>query len=172
MSTESITPEIISREHEKRYRYESVIIDRGREKMATMEEHLIMSDWHSKIAEAKFRKALSSEHLEERAGYFAISAECLLVSTDHLLNWFTRSDAFTSRRGRTKAFANHAAIKRLDYAKSRKIMTFFDKLEYIRNRMLYLRSTSLDEVEFIGITELNLLLRRYSDVYGTIRRIR
>lgn len=161
--------EFISGNRTRTY-YEGVLIDKC-SKMATPGEHLVMSDWYYNIADAEFQKAKSSKQLSDKSGHFAISAECLLVSTDHLIGWFTKSDEFSSRKGRRNSFINHPKIRKLEHTKREKIMRFLGDVEDVRNRILYLPSTHLDEVEFTSITELKPLLRRCSGVYETIKRI-
>ncbi|MFQ6071906.1 MAG: hypothetical protein ACE5KT_04290 [Methanosarcinales archaeon] len=97
--------------------------------MANPEEHLIMSNWYYQRAEAYFKKAEALEQLSDKAGYFALSSQCLLASTDHLLGWFTRSDEFTGRKGRKNYFMNYPKIKKLSYTEKKKFWQFFDDVE-------------------------------------------
>ncbi|MFQ6057137.1 MAG: hypothetical protein ACE5J3_14295 [Methanosarcinales archaeon] len=128
--------------------------------MATPEGHLKMSVWYYTVAESNFQSAETSDNLEDKVGYFALSAQCLLLSTDHLLGWFTRVDKFTGRFGRRNAFMCHKNIRRLGSDKKEKFLQFFTEIERVRNRIAYLHSTDLEEVEFISKSQLKLLLRR------------
>ncbi|MFQ6055553.1 MAG: hypothetical protein ACE5J3_06195 [Methanosarcinales archaeon] len=140
--------------------------------MATPEGHLKMSDWYYAKAKSNFQSAKSSDKLEDKVGYFASSAEFLLASVDHLLGWFTRSDEFTGRIGRKNAFMCHKNIRKLGHDKKKKFLQFFGEVEETRNKIFYLHSTDLNEVEFISNTDLNRLLRRYENVYRDIRNLR
>lgn len=113
-----------------------------------------------KKSNAYFQTAESSKELEDKVGYFALSAECLLASVDHLMGWFTRCDEFTSRKGRRNSFMYHKKIKKLGFGKKNKLMQFIIESETVRNTIFYLHSTDLNEVEYISKSKLKLLLRR------------
>ncbi|MFQ6055741.1 MAG: hypothetical protein ACE5J3_07150 [Methanosarcinales archaeon] len=140
--------------------------------MATPEGHLIMCDWYYARSKSDFQTAKSSDKLEDKVGYFASSAEFLLASVDHLLGWFTRSNEFTGRIGRRNAFMCHKNIRKLGQDKKNNFLRLFDEVETVRNKIFYLHSTDLKEVEFISISKLNPLLKRYKNVYSTIKQLR
>ncbi|MFQ6063107.1 MAG: hypothetical protein ACE5J9_08020 [Methanosarcinales archaeon] len=121
--------------------------------MATPEGHLIMCDWYYARSKSDFQTAKSSDKLEDKVGYFASSAEFLLASVDHLLGWFTRSNEFTGRIGRRNAFMCHKNIRKLGQDKKNNFLRLFDEVETVRNKIFYLHSTDLKEVEFISISK-------------------
>lgn len=116
--------------------------------MAEHNEHLKMKELYIELAKQNYQKAERVEGIEYKVGYFALSAEGLLVSCDHLLAWFTRIEA-NHRTPYINALERHGKFrKRLSSA----------KVEYVRSQLLYLRTISLNDAIFIVTTILKQLL--------------
>ncbi|MFQ6054355.1 MAG: hypothetical protein ACE5J3_00035, partial [Methanosarcinales archaeon] len=127
--------------------------------MADPKIHLNMSEKYHKRSIADFHTAEYLEDLEDKVCYFGSSAEFLLLSLDHLLGWFTRSDEFTSRRSRWNCLDNHGTFKRLSQNKRNKVMYYGAQVEYVRNQILYLRIKDLNDAIDISKFELIPLLK-------------
>ncbi|MFQ6062130.1 MAG: hypothetical protein ACE5J9_03015 [Methanosarcinales archaeon] len=140
--------------------------------MATPEWHLKMSMKYYTRALSDFEAAKFYEELEDKACYFASSAEFLLLALDHLLSWFTRSDEFTSRISRWKSLQSHGKFRRLDSVKQKEIIKFGREVELIRNKLLYLHKTPSSDINFLSLIKLKPLLERYKNVEKIIRGLR
>ncbi|MFQ6073531.1 MAG: hypothetical protein ACE5KT_12640 [Methanosarcinales archaeon] len=140
--------------------------------MADPKIHLNMSEKYHKRAIADFHTAESLEDLEDKVCYFGSSAEFLLLSLDHLLGWFTRSDEFTSRRSRWNCLDNHGKFKRLSQDKKNKVDDYGEYVEYVRNKLLYLQIKDLNDAIDISKFELKPLLKGFDNVSRIIRGLR
>ncbi|MFQ6055195.1 MAG: hypothetical protein ACE5J3_04360 [Methanosarcinales archaeon] len=67
--------------------------------MVSKKEHLEISEWFYERAKEfkKIANYTSKEFVTIKLGYTSLAIECLLVSDDHLLNWFLHPNEFLSR---------------------------------------------------------------------------
>ncbi|MFQ6062318.1 MAG: hypothetical protein ACE5J9_03980 [Methanosarcinales archaeon] len=109
----------------------------------------------------------SKEYTTVKLGYVSLALECLVVSDDHLLNWFLYPNEFLSRSKRHSFFRSHRKVRNdpLLYAYTSMSLE-------VRNIALYLKSEkSISEVLDKIYYSLDKIFRRAESVRNTFKKI-
>ncbi|MFQ6054940.1 MAG: hypothetical protein ACE5J3_03035 [Methanosarcinales archaeon] len=131
--------------------------------MILRQEYFEYSDCHYRMANPTLRYHQKGIHASDsltKLTYLASAVSHLLVSTDHLLNWFLYPNVFKSRNARYSSFESARKVKRgLSRKKQECVITHPFTIEIIRNRLWYLSSQKSikDAVNDLTIKEVNKL---------------
>ncbi|MFQ6062437.1 MAG: hypothetical protein ACE5J9_04590 [Methanosarcinales archaeon] len=103
----------------------------------------------------------------EEKGYKSLAIELLVVSDDHLLNWFLYPNEFKSRNARHSSFKADRRVRDKE-----KIISYPLTVIHIRDRILYLPSeTSIKEA--VSLTDLKIkeIFRRAENVRSFLKKL-
>ncbi len=134
--------------------------------MASRGEHLELND-------LLYTKAYQLNQSEDVVSNI-LSAECVLVSFDHLVDAFLcdwnyrlyNSDA--GREIRTQEFQNFV-IAKLQDNDAKTVIKSMDKAFILRNKILYLRRTTLKSVKLVAQKEIKQLIEEVENARHLIK---
>ncbi|HID28290.1 MAG TPA: hypothetical protein EYP22_10860 [Methanosarcinales archaeon] len=133
-------------------------------------DHEIMRDRYLFLSQQYYNEASARTEDVHMYSSYALSAACLVVAFDHAVALVTRLED-APRHKHTRHLRQLGKFKRLDSVKRKKVANFLEDIEVIRNRLLYLRKISLNEVKFIATTDLKKLLRGAENVNKILKKL-
>lgn len=137
-------------------------------------EHKNFSEWYYEVAKKCHKKGQVESDPLIKFGHLSLSIGCLLISDDHLFNWFLYPKEFSSRSARHNSFITDRKIKQsLDLKTTKRVSEYPFMVLGLRNRMVYLSGeTSINDVlNYNTITEVNMAFKEASYVRNLIYKL-
>jgi len=131
-------------------------------------------EWYYQIAKKCYQKGLNAENSLSKLGYLSYAIEGLLLSDDHLLNWYLYPNWFHSRGARHSSFIDDRKIKRKLEVKIKVRVTRYPFVVLnLRNRLAYLSNqrSIYQIVDNFTIIEIQNIFKEADYVRGIIKKL-
>ncbi|MFQ6063439.1 MAG: hypothetical protein ACE5J9_09750 [Methanosarcinales archaeon] len=142
--------------------------------MVSKKEYKDFSECHYRMALKYHKKGINESDDLKKLTYLSDAVSHLLVSTDHLLNWFLYPNVFKSRTARYRSFeASRKISKGLSGKKQCCVIIHPFAIVNMRNKLWYLsdQKSIPDAIGDLTIKELNKLFKEADYVRDVLNKI-